>query len=101
MIIARFLYGFTYGFTVAITTSVFAEITPNKFRGKGILFLNFCISLGKLYGLLLAAIFLKDFTSGNWRSMMICSCLPNVIVFFGSVFFLRESPRYLIAHGKF
>lgn len=87
--VARFLYGFTYGFTVAITTSVFAEITPKKYRGKGILFLNFCISIGKLYGLLLAYIFLNDFVSGNWRTMMICSGFPNLFVLVGSLYFLR------------
>ena len=89
MVLARFVYGFTYGFTIAITTSVFAEITPSKYRGKGILLLNFCVSIGKLYGLLLAYIFLDTFTSGNWRMMMICSCLPNLVVFVGSFYSLK------------
>jgi putative MFS transporter len=100
MILARAIYGFAYGFTIAITTSVFAEITPSKYRGKGILLLNFCVSIGKLYGLLLAHIFLDSFTSGNWRLMMICSCFPNVFVLFGSLSTLRESPRYLVAHNQ-
>lgn len=89
MILARFIYGFTYGFTIAITTSVFAEITPAKYRGKGILLLNFFVSIGKLYGLLLAYIFLDTFTSGNWRLMMICSCVPNIFVLLGSFFTLK------------
>jgi MFS family permease len=85
MILARILYGFSYGFTIAITTSVFAEITSCKYRGKGILLINFCVSIGKLYGIFLAYIFLDTFTSGNWRWMMIFSCLPNIFVFFGSI----------------
>jgi MFS family permease len=100
MILARAFYGFSYGFTIAITTSVFAEITPNKYRGKGILLLNFCVSIGKLYGLLLAYIFLDTFISGNWRYMMIFSCIPNIFVFIGSFTTLQESPRYLIANNK-
>lgn len=100
MILARLCYGFTYGFTIAITTSIFAEITPSKYRGKGILLLNFCVSIGKLYGLLLAYIFLDTFTSGQWRLMMIFSCFPNILVFFGSLIYLEESPRFLIANNQ-
>jgi MFS family permease len=100
MVLARTLYGFAYGYTIAITTTVLAEITPNKFRGKGILLLNFCISVGKLYGLFLAYLTLESFTSGNWRLMMVCSCLPNIIILVSSIRALRESPRYLVAHNR-
>ena len=100
MLIARGFYGFGYGFTNSITTSAFAEISPMKFRGKGMLFINFCVSIGKLYGLLLAYIFLDSFTSGNWRAMMVLSCLPNIIVFFGSLLHIRETPRFLIGANR-
>ena len=100
MMYARGAYGFTYGFTIAVTTSMFAEISPPKYRGKGILFLNFCVSLGKLYGLLLAYIFLDTFTSGNWRAMMIFSCIPNLFVLFGALTILKESPRFLIGCNR-
>ena len=100
MLIARGAYGFSYGFTITVTTSMFAEISPPQFRGKGILFLNFCVSLGKLYGLVLAYIFLDTFTSGNWRAMMICSCIPNLFVFVGSLTVIHESPRFLIGSNR-
>ena len=100
MLLARFFYGMSFGFSIALTTSMFAEITPTKFRGKGILLINFCVSLGKIYGILLAYIFLEDFHLGNWRAMMIWSCAPNLIVFIGGSYFLPESPRFLLAHGR-
>lgn len=58
MVIVRFLYGFAFGFTVSITTSMYAESASLQYRGKGLLLLNFSISFGKVYGVLLASIFL-------------------------------------------
>lgn len=59
MALLRFFYGFSFGFTIAVTTSMFAEITPSEYRGKGILLINFCISIGKLYGVVLGLLFIK------------------------------------------
>lgn len=61
MTIIRFLYGFSFGFTIALTTSMFAESSPMKYRGKGLLLLNFCVSIGKIFGVALAYIFLDNF----------------------------------------
>ncbi len=89
MFILRFFYGFSFGFTIAITTSMFAEVTPEKYRGKGILLINFCISIGKLYGVVLGYIFLADkINETNWKLMMICGSFPNLIVLYGSQFIL-------------
>lgn len=59
MLLLRFCYGFAFGFTVAVTTSMFAEISPAEYRGKGILLINFCISIGKLYAVMLGRVFLR------------------------------------------
>lgn len=37
----------------------------------------------------------------NWKLMMICGSLPNIIVILGSQFILTESPRWLLAHKRF
>lgn len=60
MLFLRFLYGFSFGFTVAITTSMFAQISPSMYRGKGILLINFCISIGKIYAVFLGYLFIKE-----------------------------------------
>jgi MFS family permease len=62
MTFMRFGYGFSFGFTIALTTSMYAESSPMKYRGKGLLLLNFCVSLGKIFGIALAYIFLSSFT---------------------------------------
>jgi len=58
ILINRFFYGLAFGITIVLTTSMYAESAPMKYRGKGLLFLNFCVSLGKFYGVILACIFL-------------------------------------------
>lgn len=102
MVFLRFLYGFSFGFTVAVTTSMFAEVSPTAYRGKGILLINFCISIGKLYAVLLGWFFLRPvLAETNWKLMMVCGALPNFIVLWGSVYVLEESPRFLLLHGEF
>ncbi len=66
MCLGRIVYGINFGFILPLTTSLLSEIMPVKFRGRGIVFLNFLISIGKLSGVLLAVLCLNDFTSGNW-----------------------------------
>lgn len=80
ILFVRFLYGLTFGLTIALTTTLFSEIVPLKYRGKGLLIINFCVSLGKVFSFILGAIFLQNFTKGNWKMMMVCSSFPSLIV---------------------
>ena len=89
MTFLRFGYGFSFGFTVALTTSMYAESSPIKYRGKGLLLLNFCISLGKIFGILVAYTYLTSFTEGNWRMMMFISGFPSLIVLIGGSFYME------------
>lgn len=98
--IVRLLYGFTYGFSLPLTTSMLSEIIPIQYRGKGLVFLNFFVSIGKLFGCILAMICLDSFTSGNWKLMMVLSSFSSLIVFISSSIYLLESPRFLLAVGK-
>jgi hypothetical protein len=69
---------------------MFAEISPAEYRGKGILLINFCISIGKLYAVFLGYWFIKaEISQTNWKLMMICGSLPNIIVFLGSLYILE------------
>ena len=99
LIILRFLYGVCYGFSLPITISHIAEISTKDLRGKIIICMNFCVSIGKIYGLFLIYICLNDFHSGNWRLMMIISAFTSLIVAIGNWYYLKESPRYYIASG--
>jgi MFS family permease len=100
LMILRFIYGFCYGFSLPLTISTIAEITPLKYRGKMIICVNFCVTLGKLYGLFIIYLTLEDFRNGNWRKMMTISAISSFFVCIGILIFLKESPRYLIATGQ-
>jgi putative MFS transporter len=69
-----------------------SEITPIKYRGKSLVIINFFVSIGKIFGCILAIIFLKSFTEGNWKAMMFTSGIPSLIVFIGGKFYILESP---------
>ena len=101
LIFMRFLYGFCYGFSLPLTISMISEIFPLRVRGKAIIFTNFCVSIGKVYGILLAFITLDDYQTGNWRALMIVSSLTCLIVILGVGFYVKESPRFLLASKYF
>ena len=57
--IVRALYGLSAGFSLPLTTSMVAEITPLKYRGKSLVIISLAVTLGKLFSCLLAYIFLN------------------------------------------
>ena len=97
LILLRLLYGVCYGFSLPITIASIAEISTRDVRGKMIICTNYCVTLGKLYGLLLIYLCLNDFHSGNWKLMMKVSAFTSLAVCLGNWYYLKESPRYLIA----
>ncbi len=100
--ILRFTYGYAFGFCNSTITSMFIEVSPTKYRGKGLILLNFCITFGKLYGLLLGYLFIKeDITKTDWKTMMFCGGAPSILVILGCILFLYESPRFLLAKQRF
>ena len=101
MVMARFIYGFIFGFSLPLTTSMISEITPIKYRGKMLVTINFFLTFGKLYGCLIAYMFLDNMYSGNWKGMMAVSSLTPLTVFLFTYFFLKESPRFLLAASRF
>ena len=101
LILLRFLYGFVFGFSLPLTISMVSEIFPMIYRGKCIIFTNFNTSIGKVYAILLAYCILTDFHTGNWRLLMIVCSLSSLIVIIGVMFYVKESPRFLISIEKF
>ena len=80
---------------------MYAEISTVQSRGKGIVVLNSFVGIGKMYGVLLAYIILDNIKTGDWRSLMMISSLSCFLVFIGSLLFILESPRFLIASSRF
>ncbi len=49
---------------------------------------------------LFAFLTLDNLKSGNWRALLGLSSIPAGIIFFASLFLLKESPRFLLIEGK-
>lgn len=99
-ILVRGIFGIIIGFTIPLTPSLASEITPVEYRGKGIVAINFFFSLGKFYAVIVAKFCLDNLHSGNWRAMLIWCSLPSLIVWAGTWYFVKESPRFLIAVNR-
>jgi len=100
--ILRFFYGYSFGFCNSIITTMFVEVSPTKYRAKGLVLLNFLITVGKMYGLLLGYLFIKkDIIETDWKTMVFCGGAPSVLVLIGSFLWLYESPRFLLSQQRF
>jgi MFS transporter, SP family, arabinose:H+ symporter len=96
LIIWRIIAGIGVGAASLLSPLYIAEVSPSKIRGK-------MVSLNQLTivtGILLAYLsnyFLAD-VSNNWRWMFTSGSIPS-LVFFVCIFFVPESPRWLIKNG--
>ncbi len=89
----RFLLGVGVGIEGGCVGIYVAECVPSSVRGSLVSLYQFNIALGEVFGYAIAAIFLN--VKGNWRFTLGSSLLFSTILFFG-LFFLPESPRYLM-----
>ena len=96
----RFMSGVSFSYMLPIPATISVEILDIQYRGKISLFLDFFQIVGRVLVSCAAFIFLdSDFKGGAWRLMMISPICLNIVALIGSYFWLRESPRFLIANG--
>lgn len=99
LLLARLLDGFAIGLAVILTPVYISETAPSEIRGllntipqfvgSGGMFLAYC---------LVFAMSLKE--SPSWRSMLGVICGPSFGYLLLAVFFLPESPRWLVSKGR-
>lgn len=97
--LGRLLDGFGIGLAVTLVPLYISETAPADIRGllntlpqfigSGGMFLSYCM----IFGMSLSA-------SPSWRIMLGVLSIPSVIYFVFTVFFLPESPRWLVSKGK-
>lgn len=97
--IARLLDGFGIGLAVTLVPVYISETAPSdirgslntlpQFSGSGGMFFSYCM----VFGMSLTA-------SPSWRLMLGVLSIPSLIYFVLTVFFLPESPRWLVSKGK-
>lgn len=99
LLLARLLDGFGIGLAVTLVPLYISETAPSEIRGRlntlpqftgsGGMFLAYCM----IFGMSLLA-------SPSWRLMLGVLSIPSLLYFVLTVFYLPESPRWLVSKGK-
>lgn len=97
-IIFRLLSGIAVGIASLACPVYIAEISPTEFRGRMVSFYQLAIVSGLLLAYL-ADYLLLDTGSDNWRWMFTSQAVP-ALLFFTGLFFVTESPRWLVGRGR-
>lgn len=95
--IFRFLGGLAVGASSVVGPMYIAEISPSDWRGRFVAFFQFNIVLG-----IVLAYFVNYWISGapnDWQWMILSEAVP-ALLFFVLLFFVPESPRWLVKHGR-
>ncbi|KRX07752.1 Major facilitator superfamily domain, general substrate transporter [Pseudocohnilembus persalinus] len=99
-IILRTIFGVLVGFAVPISFTILAENLPLKQRGASLILIGVFYTAGELYACMLAALTMDSLTSGNWRLMLALNSVPSFFLILAAIFFLKESPRFLVIKNK-
>lgn len=97
MYAGRFLLGIGVGIEGGCVGVYISESVPPNVRGNLVSLYQFNIALGEVLGYAVAAIFFEVY--GGWRYMVGSSLIFSTALFIG-MFFLPESPRYLVYRNK-
>ena len=111
LVVARMIGGFGVGASLIIAPMYIAEISPPAIRGRMVSFNQLNIVLGISVAFCTNFVVLKlgqselalaealRFGPWNWRWMLGLETLP-AILYFSCLFFVPESPRWLIMRGR-
>ncbi|XP_019187386.1 PREDICTED: monosaccharide-sensing protein 2-like [Ipomoea nil] len=99
LLIARLLDGFGIGLAVTLVPLYISETAPSEIRGllntlpqftgSGGMFLAYCMIFG-----------MSVTTAPSWRLMLGVLSIPSLLYFALTVFYLPESPRWLVSKGR-
>ncbi|KAJ6927829.1 monosaccharide-sensing protein 2-like [Populus alba x Populus x berolinensis] len=99
LLLARLLDGFGIGLAVTLIPVYISETAPSEIRGllntlpqftgSGGMFLSYCMVFG-----------MSLMEAPSWRLMLGVLFIPSIIYFLLTVFFLPESPRWLVSKGR-
>lgn len=97
MYAGRFLLGIGVGIEGGCVGIYISESVPPNVRGSIVSLYQFNIALGEVLGYAVAAMFFE--VKGGWRYMVGSSLVFSTILLVG-MFFLPESPRYLVHKNR-
>lgn len=99
LIIARMIIGVAVGVSSFVIPLYLSEISSTKMRGTIVSFNQLMIAVGGKVSFLSDFIIADDGNPFSWRWMFIVGFFPAVVLLIG-MFFLPESPRWLISKGQ-
>ncbi|CAL0300879.1 unnamed protein product [Lupinus luteus] len=99
LIIGRLLCGVGIGFGVMIAPVYIAEISPAIARGSLTSFPEIFINFGILLGYISNYAFSKLPAHINWRIMLGVGLIPSIVIAV-ALFFIPESPRWLVLQNR-
>jgi len=97
LVIARIIGGFAVGAASGIAPLYISEISPSKVRGSLVSMYQLFIVTGILISYFINYL-LRGIGDDNWRWMFASGAIPSFL-FFVVLFFIPESPRYLVRKG--
>lgn len=99
LLIARLLDGFGIGLAVTLVPLYISETAPSDIRGLLNTLPQFTGSIGMCLAYTMV-FFMSLRTGASWRMMLGVLSIPSIAYFVLTVFFLPESPRWLVSQGK-
>ncbi|KAI5084667.1 hypothetical protein GOP47_0000836 [Adiantum capillus-veneris] len=97
----RVLTGIGVGFAMMIGPLYSAEISPANVRGFLVSFTEIFVDVGIVLGYIVGFAFQFLDPKYNWRLMLGVAAIPAVLLGLGAIFFLPESPRWLVMRGRY
>ena len=113
LVIYRIIGGFGIGIVSIVSPIYISEVSPARVRGTMVSFYQLFITIGFLLAYLVNFFILKGaamdsgdpalgvrmFNNEYWRGMLGCETIPDLL-FLIVIFFIPESPRWLIVKGQ-
>lgn len=99
LIYARAFLGIAIGVSSFSVPLYISEISPSKKRGQLVSLFQLLITIGILASYISDLLFANEADLSSWRPMLYIGVLPGIILFIG-MFFLPETPRWLISKGR-
>lgn len=99
LIAARLFLGIAIGISSYAVPLYIAEISPTRMRGRLVSMFQLMMTIGILVSYLSDLAFADEADISCWRPMFYVGVIPAIILLVG-MFFLPETPRWLMSKGR-